>query len=275
MKKTTLFLTFMLCFAGTANAQFFKKLKKKAEQAAEKAVERKVEQKTTKETEKAFDSTFNKQKTNKRNSKKGGMSTPVLSKVDPAESYVFNHKAVMYMKSGKEEMDIDYYLPKSDDFFGMSIKDERIQDDFIMVYDAGREAMFTYMENGGQKMKMGISFKTDYTNNEAPVFDIKATGNTKTILGYSCKEYKMTGEDMTATIWVTKDVDIRFPSTLYSDKKNKSNNQEWMKDLDGWAMEMEMIDTSRRKPHVIIMKCLLIETSDFKINSNEYQNMGY
>jgi len=275
MKKVTLLIILLFGFTTVTNAQFFKKLGKKVEKAAEKAVERKAEQKTTKETEKAFDSTFNKKRGNKRKNKSGGMSIPGLSKVAPAENYVFNHKAVMYMKSGKEEMDIDYYLPKSSDYFGMAMKDKRIEDDFMMVYDVGREAMFTYMENGGQKMKVGMSFKTDDTDTEAPVFDIKATGNTKTILGYNCKEYKMTGEDMTATIWVTKDVDIRFPNTLYNDKKNKSNNQEWMKDLDGWAMEMEMIDTSKRKPHTIIMKCLSIEKSEFKINSNEYQNMGY
>lgn len=271
MKKTTLSIALVLCFTGSINAQFFKKLKKKAEQAAERAVERKVEQKTTKETNKVFDSTFNK----KRDTKSSGMSIPGLSKVDPAESYAFNHKVEMEMKNGKDLMNIDYYLPESSDFFGMAIKNREVQDDFLMVYDVGREAMFTYMENSGQKMKMGVSFNTVDTGIEQAEFEIKATGNTKVILGYNCNEYKMTGEDVTATVWVTKEVDIRFPSKLYSGKKNKNDNQAWMKDLDGWAMEMEMIDTSRRRPHTIIMKCLSINASSFKINSNDYQNMGY
>lgn len=276
MKKTTLFIALLLCFAGTANAQFFKKLGEKVGKAAEKAVERKAEQKTTKETEKAFDSTFNKKRNNKkRNNKGNGISMPGLSNVAPAEKYTFNHKAVMYIKSGKEEMDVDYFLPKSDSFFGMAIKDKNIKDDFYVVYDADREAMFTYMKSNGQRIKIGISFKDDNADTETPIFDIKATGNIKTILGYSCEEYKMTGKDMTATIWVTKDVDIRFPSTFHSVKKNKSNTQEWMKDLDGWAMEMEMTDTSRKKPHTIILKCLSIETSDLVITSSDYQNIGY
>lgn len=275
MKKTTLFIAFILCFGGTANAQFFKKLGEKVGKAAENAVERKAEQKTKKETEKAFDSTFNKKRKNKAGNKRGGMSLPGLSNVAPADSYLFKHKAVMHIKSGKEDMDIDYYLPETSDYFGMIIKDKKVKDDLVMVYDADREAMFSYIKSDGQNIKMGISLKTDDTYTEAPDIDIKATGNTKTILGYNCKEYEMNGKDMTATIWVTKDVDIRFPSTFHSVKKNKSNNQEWMKNLDGWAMEMEMIDTSRKKPHTIILKCLSIEASDFKINSNDYQNIGY
>lgn len=269
MKKVTLLSILILCFSGSVNAQILKKLGKKIEKAAEKTIERKVEQKTKRETEKAFDSTFNKKRKNKRNKGNSG-----LVKVDPAASYAFKHKAKMQMTTGKDVMDIDYYLPDAGDFFGMSINDENIQGDFMMVFDVEREAMITYMENAGQKMRMSVSFTSDDSDTETPEFEIKATGNTKTILGYNCKEFKMTGEDMTATFWVTKDVDIRFPSTLYSDKKNKNNNQEWMKDIDGWAMEMEMIDTSRRKPQTITMKCLSIEASDHKINSSDYKNIG-
>ncbi|MCH3885780.1 hypothetical protein [Tenacibaculum aquimarinum] len=69
MKKSTLIIALFLCFSGTTNAQFFKKLGKKVQKAAEKVVERKVEQKTTKETEKAFDSTFNNTKKKKRRKK--------------------------------------------------------------------------------------------------------------------------------------------------------------------------------------------------------------
>ena len=62
---------------------------------------------------------------------------------------------------------------------------------------------------------------------------------------------------------------------FHSVKKNKSNNQEWMKDLEGWAMEMEMIDTSQKKPQTIIMKCLSIEESSLQINANDYKSLGY
>lgn len=278
MKKSTFILLLLLCFALPTNAQFFKKLGKSVEKAAEKAIEKKAEQKTTKETEKAFDSTFNKKrKTNKKinNKSKGGSSIPGLSKATSAETYTFNHKAVMQVINGKEVMDVDYFLPKSGSYFGMAIKDKRMEGDFMMVYDIEQEAMFTFMNNGGQKIKMAVAINLDESSEEVPEYDIKATGNTKKILGYNCQEYKMTGKNITATIWVTKEVDIRFPNTFHNTKKNKGNNQEWMKDLDGWAMEMTMIDTSQKKPQTITMKCLSIEKSTLQINSNDYKSLGY
>lgn len=280
MKKATLLLAFLFCFAGTANAQFFKKLAKKAEKAAEKTVERRVEKKASEETDRMLDSTIDRKRKQKNKPSVNNKTTressiPSLSKATPSESYSFNHKATMQIVNGKEKMDADYFLPKSDAYFGMGIKDERMQGDFMMVYDTKREAMFTFMENSGQKMKMSMSFKSDEASVDALDFDIKATGKTKKIIGYLCKEYKMTSEDMTATIWVTKDVDFRFPTTLPSAKKNKRNTQEWMKDLDGWVMEMDMIITTEKKPQTIKMICTSIDKSNLVINSSDYQSLGY
>lgn len=268
MRKITLLAAIIFCFAGTANAQFLKKLGRKIQKASEKTVERKVEQKAAKDTEEAFDAAFNKERARR------GIGMPGLTTVEPASNYAFNHKVEMQIRNGKDVMHIDYLLPNAGNFLGAQIKDEKIEDDFITVYDVDKEAMFTYMENDGQKIKMGIAFEMDDAIDE-PTIDITATGKTKTILGYHCLEYQMTGEDMTATIWVTKDVDIRFPSNYYSVKQNKSNHQEWMKDIDGWAMEMKMVDTSKRKPQTIIMNCLSIQASNFQINSSDYGNMGY
>lgn len=267
MKKVSFIIAVMLCFAGTANAQLLKKLGSKMSKAAERAVERKAVQKTTKATEEAFDSTFNRQ------SRQNGMYGQ--TKVEPASSYSFDHKAEMQITSGKDVMTVDYFLPKSGDFLCAKIRNEKMAGEFLTVFDMEREAMFTYMDNEGGKMKMGVDFKLSDTEEEPSAVTIKATGNTKKILGYKCQEYLMEREDMTGTVWVTKEVDIRFPSTLYQVEQNKSNQQEWMKDIDGWAMEMEMTDTSRRKPHTIKMHCLSIGVSNFRINSKEYRNIGY
>src|SRR6056297_1726899 len=61
-----------LFFANTAEAQFFKKLKKKVEKAAEETVIKKTEEKARKETEKAMDSILEPNgERSGRNSKKG------------------------------------------------------------------------------------------------------------------------------------------------------------------------------------------------------------
>jgi len=148
----------------------------------------------------------------------------------------------------------------------------------MTVYDVDKETMFTFMENNGVKQRMGIALPTasaaDAALNESSV-KITATGNTKSILGYTCQEYKMTGDEMNATIWVTKDANLRFPSDYYKIEQQNNANQTWMKDIDGWLMEMEMIDSSKRKPQTIIMKCLSINDSSLQIKSDDYQSFGY
>jgi len=265
MKRTTFIIAFFLSFSITAHAQFFKKLGDKIVHTAEKTVTRKAEQKTKKETEKAFDSTFNKKRKSKENT-----HIPSVSNTKAPENYTFNYIAVMEMKTGNKIQKFDYYLTKKGDFFGMKMKDEKLKEDFMMVYDVHHETMFTFMENAGQKMKIGVKFEPN-KEDKSKKFEIIDTGNTKRILGYNCKEYKITGEKMNAIVWVTKDVTIRFPNALQNDKKD---HHEWMKDIDGWAMQMEMVDTSQRKPQTITMHCLSIEEKTYIINANEYQNIG-
>ncbi len=273
MKKITILLISLFCFTIPTNAQFFKKLGKKAEKAAERTVEKRVERKATEETEKVLDSSLD-----RKSKKNKGMRMPGLSNVAPAESYAFTYRSEMEIISGKERINVDYFLPESGNFLGMLLKDKKIKDNFMTVYDVERETMYTFMENSGVKQKMGVSFETDSAADEAlneANIEITTTGNTKTILGYNCKEYKMNGKEMTATVWVTKDVNIRFPSAFHSVKQNRNGNQAWLKDMDGWAMEMTMIDTSRKKPQTITMNCISINKSNLIINTNAYQNMGY
>lgn len=275
MRKSIFFAVFIFCFSGTVEAQFLKDLGNKIERATERAIERKVEERVTEEVEEALDSTFTEgSKSTRTEEGRTGMGMFGLSQVEPAASYAFNHRAEMQMTTEKDVMNIDYLLPNTGNYFCAQIKDEKSGGDYLTVFDTDKEAMFTYMESDGKKMKMGIKFSADDISEE-PKFEIKATGNTKTILGYKCQEYIMTTEDMTSNVWVTKDVDIRFPSTFYSAKQNKSNNHEWMKDIDGWAMEMTMVDTSKRKPQTTTMKCLSIEKTSFQINSSDYSGIGF
>ena len=84
----------------------------------------------------------------------------------------------------------------------------------------------------------------------------------------------MTGNNINSSIWLTKVVDIRFPSNFNNINPNAKNDQAWIDELDGWVMEMEMNDNGQRKPQNIIMKCLAIENTSFKLNSSEHRSIG-
>lgn len=275
MRAITCLAVFLFCFAPPLQAQFFKKLGKAAERAFERTTEKKVEKKTTEATEAAFDSLFVARQGHGR-----GAAMPRLSKVAPAASYRFKRRALMQIESGKEVMDVVYYLPDAANYLCAEIttKQGRNSGTYLTVFDIDRETMFAYMESEGQKTRMGVTFKTeDATDDGAsePTLRITATGNTKDILGYKCQEYKMTDVDQAATIWVTKEVDIRFPSSFHSIEQQQNANQEWMKALDGWVMEMVMTDTSKRKPQTVTMHCLEIGETDLQINSSDYSNFSY
>lgn len=277
MKKSTIFLLLLLGFTISANAQFFKKLGNKVEKAAEKAVERKAEQKTTKETNKAFDSTFNKKR--KKNKSLSGM--PSFSDSEPAANYTFNYRADMEIKTGGETMKMSYFLSESGNYLSSMIDDKRMKDKSLMVMDFEREAMFTFMENDGEKIRMAMSLATasayDQASNESNT-KVTATGKSKKILNYNCQEYKMTGDDMYGTMWITKDVNARFPKNFYGmkqDKRNKNNTQAWMKDMNGWLMEMEMTDTSERKPQTMIMTCVFFGESNLSIDTKGYETLKF
>ncbi len=277
MKKSTIFLLLLLGFTISANAQFFKKLGNKVEKAAEKAVERKAEQKTTKETNKAFDSTFNKKR--KKNKSLSGM--PSFSDSEPAANYTFNYRADMEIKTGGETMKMSYFLSESGNYLSSMLDDKRMKDKSLMVMDFEREAMFTFMENDGEKIRMAMSLATasayDQASNESNT-KVTATGKSKKILNYNCQEYKMTGDDMYGTMWITKDVNARFPKNFYGmkqDKRNKNNTQAWMKDMNGWLMEMEMTDTSERKPQTMIMTCVFFGESNLSIDTKGYETLKF
>ncbi|MEQ3662979.1 MULTISPECIES: DUF4412 domain-containing protein [unclassified Olleya] len=272
-----LLIILMCCFATSSNAQIWKKLAKKAEKAAEKTLEKKVEQKTERETEKAFDSTFNNSsdpKTATSNNKSPfGTST---SAETPANTYTFSHKYVMQIEDGKRTTNLAYYLTNAGNYFGTSIPDKTGKNDVISVMDIDKKSMYMFMDNKGDKtlMAMGLNFE-DSTNdaiNQSKI-SIIATGNTKTILGYTCEAFKVKGPDIEGTVWITQNAGISFVKSMYNLKSKKGNNQSWMKMIDGLTLEMDMVDTSKRKPKAIKMTCIALDKTTITIKSSDYKKL--
>ncbi|WGD35254.1 DUF4412 domain-containing protein [Olleya sp. YS] len=265
----TLLILLSLCFATQADAQIWKKLGKKVERAAEKTLEKKVEEKTERETEKAFDSTFN----NSKKNKKANPFNVSGSKAEPASSYTFSHKYVMKIESGKRAVNINYYLSDSQDYFGTSMPE---QDQMISVMDFKRKSLFMFMNTNGSKMLMSTKLDfEDLTDDAIEETDVSvtATGKTKTILGYTCEEFKVVGKDMTGTVWIAPNAGVSFAKSFYNVKAKKGASQSWMKMLNGLTMEMDMVDTSKRKPQRIKMTCIALDKTTTTIQTNDYKKM--
>ncbi|RSK40260.1 DUF4412 domain-containing protein [Mangrovimonas spongiae] len=271
IRKCISTLSFAVLFSFTGQAQFLERLADKAVNSAERTVERKVEQKSRKETEKAFDSTFNRKKTSKKSDKK---SSSAQSNKSPRAVYQFTHKYVMQLQSGKYNTTINYYLSKGESYLGSTIESASTM---TTVMDFEKKTMFMYTEAGNSKMLMATSLNfnqiLDKADSESDA-RIKKSGKTKTILGYPCEEYLITSSDMKGYVWVTQSADVSFPNEFYNiSNKKQATNQQWMTQVNGLVLDMQVTDTSKRKPETITMRCVALEEQDVTINSKEYKKL--
>ena len=261
-----LFAITTLLFVTNGHAQFLKKLKKKAAEAAERTVERKVEEKTEKETEKAFDSTFNNQ---------GKLFKKSIEA--PSDYYAFTHKYIMEISQGKDTTELVYYLTNQGDYLGSAVQMKE-NEQMLTVMDLSKKTAFSFMDFGDVKsmMSFGLDIEEIVDNTqENEQMSIEPTGNIKNIIGYNCDEYLVKGPDLHGAIWVTQEAPISF-SDAFSKVKTKNKNsskgidQSWMSMIEGLTLEMQMTDTSKRKPKNILMQCTGVEETNYIIETALY-----
>jgi hypothetical protein len=274
MKTLKLILMlFALSFSINSQGQILKRLGRSADRAAERALEKKVDEKATKETEKAFDSTFNKTKTNKEAQNHPSIRS---SSSSPASSYSFAHKYVMQIQSDKYNSTINYFLNNSEEYIGFSMDLKSKNTNVFSVMDMSKNMMVMFMDNNNQKTQMAMDLDFDTMTEDAnddQQVKITTTGNTKSLLGYTCHEYNVNGEDYHGNVWVTQDAGVSFSKAFYKAKSKKGLNQSWMSKINGLVMEMNITNTSKRKSQTIIMTCIALEKNKLTINSSDYKKM--
>lgn len=264
----------LMCFSPSINAQIFKKLGKKLGKVVERTIEEKAEEKTERETSKAFDSTFNRPLDNSKTSSPFN----IMGKAEtPAASYSFTHKYVMSFNDGKNTFNITYFLTKNGNYMGSKYDTgAKNTEDMIIVIDASKSTLFTFMNMQGKNTVMSMGFDINDATEQAVTnqnTSIKKTGRTKTILNYLCEEYKVKSEDSEGSIWITTEADVTFLNLNQQMKGNKKFNQKWLSLGDGLVMEMDMIDTSKRKPKPIKMTCTALEKNSFTIDTSQYGSL--
>ena len=268
--KTTkgVLLLLALCFFTTGNAQLWKRITKKAGQAAEDAVVRKVEQKTAGETERSFDTVFN---------NKGKLFKN--KKVAKLNQYSFSHEYIMEIISDKDTTDITYYLTNEHEYIGTSFN--AIDDsEFITVMDLPNDAIHTFMNMGGQLSTSSVKLNLEDTSDlemNSDEYSVNSTGQFKTILGYECEEFQVTGPQLSGTVWITEDAEVSFHKAYSHLKSKKFSNikkgidPSWLSMVNGLVLEMEMIDYSKKNSKPVEMICTQLIENNFSINTLDYE----
>lgn len=275
MSKALLITSILFFFiTHNSNAQLLKRLGERIENAATETVINKTEEKTKEETGKVMDSIFD--GTNSGTTQTSGTT---MTDSEIAANYKFQHRVEMTMTTGKDAMQIEYHLPETGNYFCTVVAVEEGGANNYSIMDLDKEAMIIFMNYGSQKMKMTSNLKLDDQNTEdegdEEEYTITKTGASKSILGYLCQEYLIVGNDLKINAWVTDETEVRFPSKFYSVESLKNTqNQDWNQQVEGFAMEMVMVDTSKKKNNTTTMVCTAIEASELTINSSEYSSLG-
>jgi hypothetical protein len=273
MLAKSLIFTPILCFTILGYGQTFNTIEEKSIKTTETTVAPTLDQKTECETKNLCDAVFN-DLSNKKNRE------PTLNKSEShpssASSYTFTHKYIMQMKDGKRTTDLEYYLGPSGNYFATSIPNKKGKSDMITVMDIDEQTMHMFMNNKGDKsrMSMGLNLKkaAKYAIDETNV-SITSTGKIKTILGYTCNEFKVKGAEIEGRVWVTQDANISFSKAFYASDPSKNSDPNWQQLGSGLTLEMDMIDTSKRKPKPINMTCIALDQINITIRSKDYKKL--
>ncbi len=171
----------------------------------------------------------------------GNIMSGITNAAPPKESYSFESSYVMQLNSknknekDQNEMSMKYYFTKNGSYVGSKMNE--IKDNSgkktappmsMMVFDFDQSSMYTFMDNDGKKTVFGLGLKNtaaeNYTNEKMAETKYTKTGQTKTILGYTCDGYLVESDDSKSTIWISRS-NVPVISNYYeSFKKMSSSN---------------------------------------------------
>jgi hypothetical protein len=192
-------------------------------------------------------------------------------------SFSFNKSIEVEITDNRgEKYSVDFLLGNYPDIYGMSVapKEMQGQGEVTMVMTPKSSTMF--MSIAGMKMKksssvdqLGDQYKMTDKLPEGSDFAYVKTGNTKTIAGYNCEEYKVdydyTNSKGSASFWVSKDFPIQNMELPMMGMK--LNNPY----LSGFVLELN----SNHQGQSMTMKVVKVSNKSLTINSSDYKKAGF
>ena len=260
--KKILLITVLLTSFGVyqSNAQFFDKLKKRVLEKTEELVIDKTADKAAEKTGEAMD--------NLLNPDFGKFMSPMGKQVDIAElpaSYKFDYRYAMKLTTQEAEMDMDYYLSKTEPYMAIKMN---MGGDMSVVFDEGNKAVYTSMGGMTMATEMDLSdvvdqededIYTDYTFKELP---------NRTFLGYDCIGREMENAEYKFTIYIAPNIESGFGNMFKSEHANlPPTMQKFTEEYqNGLMMYMDMVDKKDKKSNAT-MECVAFEPTNYVINT--------
>ena len=251
--------------SSSANAQFWKKLKKKAQVKVSK-VEDKLLDKLDKTADKKIDETVYGEK-KKDSSLKKEKSEVVLPNI------LFFNKSLT-ITSVSEETTSNIKLLFNNDYKDISafyLQSDDVELDGNMYTVVSPNEMTLFIDSPGMKIKQSV--KSEETSVYEGVgrmpedTEMIATGNSKFILGYNCVEYLYKKEEAEIRIWATNDnfpVSLKTIPMLGMQKNSK---------VKGFVLEIT--STIKNNESISFKVTKINENESIKINTSDYKSLGF
>lgn len=298
----------------TATRKAEEKVEQETEKATEKAIDKlfnkldkKIDEKS-KKTDSVENAGDNQNKAPGSGSQVTDESKTMNTAAPPPNiesSYQFSQKVVYKMSSTDEDeglSSLEYILwfPSDGEYMATQMGEISAKDENGKQQTAEAGKMFTIMDNKNQVMVMIMEeqkmvqiipmegaiqsaeakMEEDAAEGDNKQIDVKKTGRTKKILGYSCDEYVSTSDEGESTFWLTDEVDLMdnafksFGNALGEDL----NEFKLPEGTKGFLMEMHIKSKSpdNSVPKETTIEVTEIEKEKKDVNIADYQvlNMG-
>ncbi len=298
MKKVTLLgvLISLLFGANIANAQIKGLLRDRAMEAIQK--QKKEEEQKKQEEEKPAQQEPSKPRNNPGSNfmQKKMMGAMGFSNVKFEPNYNFTSSMAMEIETvdslqQKEKVLYTTYFNPNDKSFAMVFdavdRETGEKQKSTIVLDTKNWAMLILTDKNGEKN--GIAMKIDpdssaTASNEPQEIEVqteefynpyyKATGRTKTVSGYTCKEYEYSNPEGSVSLWATNDYKLNFSNAYgYMNGLQALVTAGW-----GWGMGMvmEMVFKDADSPartHMLVKE--ILPNSAKRLSVTDYNVIGF
>lgn len=254
-----------------------KKIKQAGQRAGQKADEEITEEmnkKVDKAVENAFDSIFNDSESadeqsdtqyssgNPSSRSSDAMTAAMMKSLglntapaNVAENYDYKGNIKMTVQTwdqdGNTEGELDYITYMSDSYSGFAMEFVQNGQRSCMIFDTKEGAMIILTDSEDSRTGIVTTYPVDSLWDESDTEteeiedysvynqNLKKTGRTKTIAGYSCDEYTYEDEESTGTVWMTNDLPAELWAKMFSANVIAASNMGY---YGGFAMELEQLD---------------------------------
>lgn len=214
---------------------------------------------------------------NLSNSDKAYLKEKLSPTVNIPSSFSFNKSIAVEITDNRgDKFPMEFLLGNYPDIYGMSVAAEEMQGQGQVVMVMTPKSSTAFMDVAGMKIKRSTSIEqmgNQYNMNDklpdGTDFEYKKTGNTKTILGYTCEEYRVdynyTNDKGSASFWVSKDFPIQnIEMPLLGMKMNNPY-------LQGFVLELN----SNHQGQNWQIQVKKVSDKNVTINTAEYKKMGF